>query len=72
MKLRNGYYYLKNNLRIKFGEKNLNQEFLANYEVADALYCAREETEGWELRVPLKALVKYKGFKAIVVAVTPL
>jgi hypothetical protein len=72
LKLRNGQYYMKNNLRIKFGEKNLNQEFLANYEVANALYAVREETRQWELRVPLKAFVKYKGFKALVVAVTPL
>jgi hypothetical protein len=30
------------------------------------------ETLNWELRVPLKALVKYKGFKVIVVSMTPL
>jgi hypothetical protein len=25
VRLKHGHYYLKNNLRLKFGEKNLNQ-----------------------------------------------
>lgn len=40
--------------------------------MADAIYASREETKNWELRVPLKAFIKYKGFKVIVVAMTPL
>ncbi len=72
IKLKQGQYYPKNNLKLKFGDKNLNQEFLANYEVANAIYSTRYDTKGWELRVPLKALIKYKGFKVIVVAMTPL
>jgi hypothetical protein len=66
-----GVYYIKNNLKMKFGEKGLNQEFTANYFVANAMYEVRNKINK-ELRVPLKALVKYKGFKVLVRAITPL
>lgn len=56
---------------MKFGDKNLNQEFLANYQIANAIYDSRWEFSK-ELRVPLKAFIKYKGFKVLVCAITPL
>lgn len=63
--------YLKNNLKLKFGEKNINQEFSGNYSIANVLYAQRQNFKA-ELRVPLKAFVKYKGFKVLVSAMTPL
>lgn len=44
---------------------------MANSEVANAIYELRYELKNWELRIPLKALVKYKGFKFLAVAMTP-
>lgn len=71
IKIKYGVTYQKNNMKLKFGEKSLNQEFIANYCVANSIYDMRKE---WtkELRVPLKALIKYKGFKILVCAMTPL
>ena len=71
IKVKYGYFYQKNNLRLKFGEKSLNQEFTANYFVANSIYELRNKWR-MELRVPLKAIVKYKGFKVLVCAMTPL
>ena len=71
IKFKNGVTFVKNNLKLKFGEKNLNQEFNGNYFIANALFELRHSFKA-EIRVPLKALVKYKGFKVLVSAMTPL
>lgn len=43
IKLKNGVYYEKANLRLKIGDKNLNQEFLANCQIANTIYEYRME-----------------------------
>lgn len=65
---RNVYYKL-NNLNLKIGEKNLNQQFLSNNSVANAIHKCQNQLNK-TLRVPLIALVKYKGFKVFVRACT--
>ena len=56
IKFKNGVTFVKNNLKLKFGEKNLNQEFNGNYFIANALFELRHSFKA-EIRVPLKVLV---------------
>lgn len=57
-------------LKIDFN-KDINQEYLANVETAHTIYTLKDKIrEG--TRVPLHALIKYKGFKVIVRALTPI
>jgi hypothetical protein len=62
------------NLAIKIGlGKNINLDFLDNLEVAHALFNIRRKVGSKvnRIRVPLTALIKYKGFKIFVRALTP-
>ncbi len=40
-KFKYNFYYTFNNLKLKFGEKALNQEYLGNYKANIALYEVR-------------------------------
>ena len=62
--------YFVNQMWIKLGGKNINQEFLSMATVADILAILRKN-RNVEMRVPLAALVKYKGFKALCVMNIP-
>jgi 4-hydroxy-3-methylbut-2-en-1-yl diphosphate synthase IspG/GcpE len=56
---------------IKIGlSKHLNEEFLDSMKVAHAIYNIRKKIDN-KIRVPLMALIKYKGLKVLVKAVTP-
>lgn len=56
--------YLVGQMWIKLGGKALNQEFLGMSNVADILAILKKN-RGVEMRVPLAAFIKYKGFKAL-------
>ena len=60
-----------NNLNLKIGGKNLNQQFLSNYCVANTIHINQQQFTK-AMRVPLVALVKYKGIKVFVRACTPI
>lgn len=56
---------------IKIGvEKHLNLDFLDSMKVAHTIYNLRKKIDN-KIRVPLMALIKYKGFKILIRAVTP-
>jgi hypothetical protein len=55
---------------LKLGDKSLNQEFLSNYWVANAIHKTQLQLVK-NIRIPLIALIKYKGFKVLVRAWTP-
>ena len=61
-----------NNLMLKIDfNKEINQEYLANVETAHTIYTLKDKVrEG--TRVPLHGLIKYKGFKVMVRALTPI
>jgi hypothetical protein len=63
--------YLVNNMWIRLGGKNINQEFLGLENVADILAMLKKSRDV-EMRVPLAAFVKYRGFKAICVMNVPI
>jgi hypothetical protein len=58
-------------MQLKIGDKNINQEFLSNYWVANAIHQKQIEFTK-TIRVPLIAFIKYKGFKILVRAWTPM
>jgi hypothetical protein len=70
-KIKKNVYYQINNMQLKIGDKNLNQEFISNYWVANAIHQKQIEFTK-TIRVPLIAFIKYKGFKILVRAWTPI
>jgi len=55
---------------IRVGGKELNQQFLVNYYINDIFYSLRE-IKNIRFRLPLMSLIKYKGFKILVMCDLP-
>ena len=64
-------HFSQDNLKLIVGvDKGYNLEFLDNLYIAHEIYNRRNKLDP-KIRVPLIALVKYKGFKILVQAITP-